>query len=650
MAETFEDFIRRLSNEMPHQKEADTLKKTTINSFKNSKYYQIVTIDQLFNNLDELNFDSIALNGLVITQFADNIIQNIENDYEHPFTICTKAFKTILKINPEYFLDHQETVFNVLKHVVSKRKNKFLTIDSTILINDDIIDSICQNETLEDLTLAKYDETPYILSEKHFKKLKESAEEKSLKKVNTIAVEEPLKENFDSLIECNSNRKLIKFYTYDELQSLSELNIYKDLTEEELENLKYLNEKTEIIINSDLPNTIFEVITKIRKFQKANSIIIDIKNNKSKENFNKILFNSNLSSQNIFVRSHLETIPLNAYLHFEKQLYDMLEPAKNLSPFEKYIFAYNKVKKFKEYKESEVDKWEARSLYRILQNEFMVCVGFSEMFGDLLSKVGIENKKLSVGIDTSYDGYFKGIEDLVIDKEINFAPHARNYVHIVDEKYNIDGFYISDPTWDNDLEKDYYNFLAITNEEEKHNYRGLKFNPCGVEELFDVKTLQEFYQKINFLLDRKYAFAPKTINDIIENLIEEISKLDSNKANEFLEKYPYLKDYKGRWSKNTEEYTDLLYDLGTYIVDHTNKPISGQTILKAVREVYIKAYDTNPDQIDEKIIQIMLENAKKQEEIFPKITKIDDLGSYILFDETNKFNPNEQERETEKKR
>ena len=40
----------------------------------------------------------------------------------------------------------------------------------------------------------------------------------------------------------------------------------------------------------------------------------------------------------------------------------------------------------------------ARRVYDILNNNYMVCVGYSEFLGDLLEKLGIENIEFSVEV------------------------------------------------------------------------------------------------------------------------------------------------------------------------------------------------------------------------------------------------------------
>ena len=61
----------------------------------------------------------------------------------------------------------------------------------------------------------------------------------------------------------------------------------------------------------------------------------------------------------------------------EKKLEELVKDIKtsNLSQFEKFIAVYNIVKNYKEFKENENNRDQARALRYILDNEYMVCVG-----------------------------------------------------------------------------------------------------------------------------------------------------------------------------------------------------------------------------------------------------------------------------------
>ena len=140
-----------------------------------------------------------------------------------------------------------------------------------------------------------------------------------------------------------------------------------------------------------------------------------------------IVFNSINQKNRI---NGLELLTLNKTLDL------FVEDIKNsdLSPYERYVAVYDIVKSFKEYKDypcNENQKTElydqSRSIYLIMQNDYMVCVGYANLLHSLLKRVGINS--------VSY-AWHEG-------------EHRLNYIKIKDEKYGIDGIFKSDPTNDN---------------------------------------------------------------------------------------------------------------------------------------------------------------------------------------------------------
>ena len=113
----------------------------------------------------------------------------------------------------------------------------------------------------------------------------------------------------------------------------------------------------------------------------------------------------------------------------------------NLSPLEKIIYVYDEVKK-REYKKSDKDIYESRDLDRVLHSDAIVCVGYSNLFNAILKNLGI-----------------KAIPLLSIS-----ARHQRSLVYIEDSKYNINGVYVFDPTFDSKKNEKYidkYNYFGI---------------------------------------------------------------------------------------------------------------------------------------------------------------------------------------------
>ena len=122
----------------------------------------------------------------------------------------------------------------------------------------------------------------------------------------------------------------------------------------------------------------------------------------------------------------------------------------DMSPFEKYLAIYDIVKNFKQYKKRPDDRalQESRNLYMILNNNYMVCAGYARLLETLLKRIGIDATFL---ISSTYRDDFQ---------------HAIVALKIKDEKYNLDGVYLSDPTDDNP---------QFTSIREVNHYHGILF-------------------------------------------------------------------------------------------------------------------------------------------------------------------------------
>lgn len=622
------------------------MKEVIINKFESNEY-KVITENDLKEKLNELGITRIKLLGQKFDSTSyDDILNCIKMGYNTEEIVITAVYtnkdnplvininpynntQNTLLISPEWYIENKDIVEEIIQYIVQNINTDNIAIDSPQLINDNLIETVAKNKTLKTLSLTEYEqEDPYYLSKKHYDILKDS----NIKKVNTLGVEKEIEENFDPLIGYNQ-RNLINYYKYNDINSETplEINIDTQLTIQELDNFKYLHPNKTIVLTEKNYQYINQITEKLKELNLINKILIKIED---KEKFNQFIINNQVKGENIYIKSNDMEVSLKDYLRFEKQLYEMIEEAKKLSPFEKYIYAYNKVKKFKKYKENEEDKMQSRNLYNILENEYMVCVGFSEMFGDLLNKLGIPSKDLGISVDTSYDKSAKEEEQVEgIEKAVEKEGHARRYVYIKDEKYNIDGFYLTDPTWDNDLEKDLYNHLAFTDNEATKTRRYIWLNKYDSSELLNINSIEEFYQKINFLLDRKVKWND-TLERIMKDLINNtLKQLDKNFTVILKKKYPFIENYS--WK---EDISDLVYEVGIYTLEHVNKEISGKTIMEAVSSVYKEGYGYSEEEITKMIPKIIEDNKKAQERKFPQRYQIDELGNKKnIMNENNKF-------------
>lgn len=458
-------------------------------------------------------------------------------------------------------------------------------------------------------------------------------------------------------------KKMILNTSYENLQNASSpLYLDKNLSLEEINNLKYLPSNKKIDLGMKDYQNIELILNKLLELDKNLEITIGIEN---KEIFNKTNIyknSSKYSKLNILIddKKNNMTNNLQKYKEFEEILYLFIKPAldKNYSPFEKYIYAYNITKKFKEYKENKQNKTESRDLYEILINEYMVCVGYSSMFTDLLSKLGIQSQYKSVIVTTNSSGQNITSEE----GKLETGGHARAYTSIQDEKYGIDGFYIADPTWDNDLENDYYTFLALTNQEFNYNYRAIFQNDEDM--LFDSISKEDFFIRLERMIEKKLSFKieilknnkynkDKTIDykseitsiyiDIIRTSLNTIKKLDNEEYKKINEKF-YISNsiYDSKIDEFMKQVPETIEYLASYITSKVNKPINGKTIIDAAMVINQDVFNFTEEQANEYRNHLIEINKKKYEKAFPQVTVENHKTGEITYENTqNKFDIDE---------
>lgn len=202
-------------------------------------------------------------------------------------------------------------------------------------------------------------------------------------------------------------------------------------------------------------------------------------------------------------------IPLEKVLKDEEFLNSIAEEIKKkgFSPLEQTVAIYDIVKNIKPFKKGK-NHTDSRSLYEYLNNNYIVCAGYADLFVNIASRLRLPCAYIRLEAK-------KG------------GNHARNYINLVDEKYGIDGFYILDPTWEDNkaesrnenYERDrssYNKFLLTTKEGRnavKMNSKTMEYDSFFTaktpEELMQhllktAKSEEEFYNLIKFLDPKFY--------------------------------------------------------------------------------------------------------------------------------------------------
>ena len=235
------------------------------------------------------------------------------------------------------------------------------------------------------------------------------------------------------------------------------------------------------------------------------------------------------------------------------------------------------------------------------KNKYMVCCGYAILLKDLLNKVDIPCCDLIVYVDHTRDKNYNR------KKDSYYEGHHRNIVHIDDDKYNVHGIYLADPTWDNSNHNtdEYLNCLLTF--DRKKEARTLE-QITDEDLLLDFHDFDEFKLKlnhhINFLMEY-YKQDEETKDTYIENaytylfdqILELLQKLDYNEYKKLYNKYYKQINSPNKSVTELEKITcEMLTEYAEYIIPLSNNPIDFKTIIK----VAIKL-DNNPDRDDLKL-------------------------------------------------
>lgn len=174
----------------------------------------------------------------------------------------------------------------------------------------------------------------------------------------------------------------------------------------------------------------------------------------SLEEYQKILEGYDLSkidNKNIFIhyQEYGGDIDINTLYDTSCQINYITKKIKkyNLSSLEKVIMVYDIVKNNFYHKEEKNENYLiSRSLDNVLNSDYIVCVGYIAIVNAMLKNLNINARTIIC--------------------KTKKEKHCRSIIHLVDKKYNIDGVYVLDPTWDskrNNIEDtiDKYNYFLI---------------------------------------------------------------------------------------------------------------------------------------------------------------------------------------------
>ena len=227
------------------------------------------------------------------------------------------------------------------------------------------------------------------------------------------------------------------------------------------------------------------------------------------------------------------------------------------SPIEKIMFIYDLVRSREYVREDASEAYEkSRDLSEVLLGNRIVCLGYSKVFEALLEKVGISSKL-----------------DFLHPKE-GKSGHARNIIYVKDDKYDIDGVYFFDPTWNNNKGNNNYlfsyRFFAITKEMmDKYDEGDL------ISQIFPIYT-PDMVSVFNSVVKNK------GIENLPQDLIKSINFMSNMVTGDILINrvglLPLAPDYLKPDKKKIASELDN-------IADYFNRPISAEKMFRILYNV-----------------------------------------------------------------
>lgn len=564
-----------------------------INNSGYSYYYDISSFIYAIKRGElryDFSFKSKYICGEEISNpLEQNALKNNNNiiytDKKHP--ICLGTFESY--IDKDFFEKYKDIIIDEIRQkIIKETPYNFIVINKYIL----------STELLKHI-IKKYSGQRLI-----FKDTSLTDEQIELLKKNHIYADE-IKEGIKKSISSNI---AYSFYTFDDIEKCGNIVINSQIKDEEIDNFKGINDLIITIDNiEEYEEEYYQKIIKIlNKFEKINTKLTIRIECEKRSIFDKYITQINPKNINLFINNDFYDYPLNEFINEEQLLESMVKNINNSSctPFEKYIAVYNIVKNFKPYKEVEDDENNdlSRDIRYILKNDYMVCVGYSKLFRELLDKVGIESTIYNTSVDTSYDEGFT-----LEDKPIDLCKHARVIVNLTDKKYNINGFYISDPTWDNNYDIDKYSNMIMPFDYMQKSKRLFKLEE--LDYIFDVHSVKEFNYKIKLLFDKKLSQKNNskkgyqnpikdTYYEIIYLITHTIKKIDYNKYKEINEIWDNLLYKENDFNNFINNYNYFINYIGIYIANKSNNELDKNTIINGIISSKIKTKSILPEEID----------------------------------------------------
>lgn len=245
---------------------------------------------------------------------------------------------------------------------------------------------------------------------------------------------------------------------------------------------------------------------------------------------------------------------IDDFINMRNHINKMLNELKKfeLSPLEKVLYVYDIIKDFyiinhKYMKEKKV----TRFIHRIFKVNELNCQAYAALYSELLRELKIEA--------TDFNLYSPLVEELFLTSD----NHARTMIHLIDNKYKIDGLFSADVVWDaiKKFKKNYhYEFFLTRISNLKKQYSLDKFHN-DIEILFSNISVNNLSEKEKQVYERLL-----NKNNVSDEDIKNLKKIMKNNISlkDFLYSLSAVRVAQGRDKKVIKE--ELVA-----IVNRTNK-------------------------------------------------------------------------------
>ena len=228
--------------------------------------------------------------------------------------------------------------------------------------------------------------------------------------------------------------------------------------------------------------------------------------------------------------------------------------ALNLSPMETIMYVYDLVRNRVYTKEGKNDSKDiSRDLSKALLGDKIVCLGYSNIFSAILNYLGIKCNNVRLMTNNKKSG------------------HARNIIYVQDKKYDIDGVYYFDATWDS----------------KKSEYDNSYLN--SYKFFAKTKSYMNKYDEFNNFYDESFTFF-ENLDELLDKLLNGISLVENVKyvrSINYMSRIIHNKDLIDFGAMARDGFLQIkideedLYDL----YDKFNKEIPGDTMLQILNNI-----------------------------------------------------------------